>query len=194
MRKYIKGFLFIVGIALIGNSVFSYVQSQKVNKKIIGTYTTHERVTYSKVLSPQEKAMGTAENANTLPINPDDIGVVGILKIPSIDLEYPIMKGKDNEYYLTHDPEENKSVYGAIFWDYKNRPLIFGHDMKDGAMFGNLDKVQINDEVIINDQAYTVQKTEIKPPDEVMDTQSLALVTCQGKKRLVVYLIDSFNK
>lgn len=52
---------------------------------------------------------------------------------------------RDNEYYLTRDYLNKKNVNGAIFLDesisLQTRPytlMMFGHNMKTGAMFGKL--------------------------------------------------------
>ena len=52
---------------------------------------------------------------------------------------------KDNVYYLDHDALGKQNVNGALFLDsaisLKTRPytyIIYGHNMKTGAMFGNL--------------------------------------------------------
>ncbi len=52
---------------------------------------------------------------------------------------------RDNVFYLDHDVMGNSNVNGALFLDsavkLKNRPytyIIYGHNMKSGAMFGSL--------------------------------------------------------
>ncbi len=62
-------------------------------------------------------------------------------------INYPIVKGKDNDYYLRHlfTGEENR--LGTIFMDYHNQgdfteknTIIYGHNMKRGSMFSGLEK------------------------------------------------------
>ena len=76
--------------------------------------------------------------------NPD---VVAWIQIPALDISYPVVQGKDNSYYLHHmfDGKENKN--GSIFIDYHNQPeftdsntIVYGHNMKNGSMFGTLDR------------------------------------------------------
>ena len=52
---------------------------------------------------------------------------------------------RDNVYYLDHDAKGRSNINGALFMDaavsMKTRPytlLIYGHNMKSGAKFGNL--------------------------------------------------------
>ena len=51
----------------------------------------------------------------------------------------------DNSFYMDHDFDGNESVAGTLFVDSRNtlwpqddHILIYGHNMKDGSMFGSL--------------------------------------------------------
>lgn len=62
------------------------------------------------------------------------------------DLEEPVAM-KDNSFFLNHDAMGKRNANGAIFLDeytgLLTRPytlLLYGHNMKTGAMFGNLHK------------------------------------------------------
>lgn len=64
---------------------------------------------------------------------------------PSID--YPVMQTTNNEYYLDHNFNQEYDKNGSIFLDadcdivHRNTNLIiYGHHMKSGKMFGNLNK------------------------------------------------------
>lgn len=75
-------------------------------------------------------------------INPD---VIGWIEIGSLDISYPIVQGADNSYYLHHTFQKQSNSSGAIFMDSQNgsgfqdaNTIIYGHNMKNGAMFGKL--------------------------------------------------------
>ena len=78
-------------------------------------------------------------------VNPD---VVGWIYIEALDnINYPVVQGDDNETYLHTTYENNYNFAGTIFVDYENssdfsdcNTLIYGHNMKNGSMFGNLKK------------------------------------------------------
>jgi sortase B len=69
---------------------------------------------------------------------------VGWLKIPDTPIDYPVVRGNDNEFYLKHGFDSKKNVSGAIFMDYRNgmeedkNVIIYGHNMKNGTMFKGL--------------------------------------------------------
>ena len=72
--------------------------------------------------------------------NPD---VVAWIQIPALEeLNYPVVMGEDNAYYVNHNWEKEESEEGAIFLDFRNQPdfsqshnILYGHCMKDGTMF-----------------------------------------------------------
>lgn len=74
--------------------------------------------------------------------------VVGWIYIPDTDINYPIVQREDNEYYLHHTFEGASNFTGAIFLDALCQPdfssdnsIVYGHNLKTGAMFGSLKKM-----------------------------------------------------
>ncbi|MBO7253306.1 MAG: class B sortase [Oscillospiraceae bacterium] len=75
-------------------------------------------------------------------VNPD---VIGWIRIPQTQIDYPIMQGTDNDYYLDHTWDHKSNAVGSIYMEYRNSPeffdyntLIYGHNMKGGSMFAQL--------------------------------------------------------
>ena len=71
--------------------------------------------------------------------------VVGFIEIENTNISYPVVQGKDNEYYMTHNYKREKSKNGAIFLDKdydwnipSNNYLIYGHNLNNGTMFQEL--------------------------------------------------------
>lgn len=78
-------------------------------------------------------------------INTDVIGWIYVEALDNIN--YPVVKGKDNEEYLHTTYEKNYNFAGTIFMDFENssdfsdcNTLVYGHNMKNGSMFGSLKK------------------------------------------------------
>ena len=70
---------------------------------------------------------------------------VAYLKVNNTNIDYIVLKGNDNSYYLKHNFNKEYNVMGWIFADYRNKfdgsdknIVIFGHNIKDGTMFGSL--------------------------------------------------------
>ncbi|MCR5799568.1 MAG: class B sortase [Lachnospiraceae bacterium] len=71
--------------------------------------------------------------------------IVGWLKIEDTNIDYPVMQTTNNDYYLDHNYNQEYDKNGSIFLDKDCDPafpndnmIIYGHHMKSGRMFGNL--------------------------------------------------------
>ncbi len=75
-------------------------------------------------------------------VNPD---VIGWILIPGGEVNYPIMKGEDNEEYLRRAWTGKRNYVGSIFMETMNtsdftdfHTILYGHNMSNGDMFGQL--------------------------------------------------------
>ena len=87
----------------------------------------------------------TVDFAKLKSVNPDVVGWIYMEALT--DINYPVVKGEDNETYLHTTYEKNYNFAGTIFVDYENsgdfsdcNTLVYGHNMKNGSMFGQLKK------------------------------------------------------
>lgn len=62
-------------------------------------------------------------------------------------IDYPVVQGTDNLFYLSHLPDGTANKAGSILMDVANAPdftddvtILHGHHMRSGAMFGDLDE------------------------------------------------------
>lgn len=86
--------------------------------------------------------------------------VISWITVPGTQISYPIVQSKDNDYYLRRDLKGNYLVSGTIFMDYRNNPdfsdfktVVYGHYMKNGTMFGDIN--------LYNDSEFLSQNTEL---------------------------------
>ena len=75
--------------------------------------------------------------------------LIGWIKIEDTNIDYPVMQTVNNEYYLDRNFSQEYDRNGSIFMDYQckvhprsDNLIIYGHHMKSGAMFGNLQKYE----------------------------------------------------
>lgn len=133
--------------------------------KLFGAYLKYQKgdVSYEKlqeyVQEPEEEESPESEKEKEEPknryleidfaglkaVNPD---VIAWIQIPALDISYPVVQGKDNAYYLHHLFSGESNINGSIFVDCHNQPdftdqntIVYGHNMKNGSMFGTLDAV-----------------------------------------------------
>ncbi len=81
-----------------------------------------------------------------LEINPD---TVGYIRIDGTLVDYPVVKGSDNDFYLTHDFYKNESKSGTVMMDYHDKVtpqghsgnlILYGHNMAVGTFFAPLNE------------------------------------------------------
>ncbi|MCL1845466.1 MAG: class B sortase [Defluviitaleaceae bacterium] len=69
----------------------------------------------------------------------------GWIRSEGTPINYPIMQGCDNDFFMHHLPDQSRHAWGSIFLDYRNAAdfsdeciLIYGHSIRAGDMFGSL--------------------------------------------------------
>lgn len=79
------------------------------------------------------------------------------------DVNYPLLAGADNQQYLFHSYMKKYAVAGSIFLDYRcsrnlsdYHTVIYGHNMKNGMMFGELDAYQKADYLAAHPHVYII--------------------------------------
>ena len=107
-------------------------------------YRQAEREYESWIDDTKEKDDGTRviDFEDLQKINPD---VAAWLQIPDTTIDYPVVQGRDNEYYLNHTAAGKENHSGAIFLDAgcdhrfsKGNYILYGHNLRTGKMFGML--------------------------------------------------------
>lgn len=71
--------------------------------------------------------------------------VMGWIYCEDTQINYPVLLGDDNDYYLSHNFKKEYQMAGSIFVEVLNRPdfadsntIIYGHHMNNGSMFACL--------------------------------------------------------
>ena len=70
---------------------------------------------------------------------------VGWINVNNTKVNYPVVQHTDNDYYLKRDFNKKNNSYGWIYMDYRNNiynlsnnTIIWGHNLRNGMMFGTL--------------------------------------------------------
>ena len=89
--------------------------------------------------------------------------VIGWIFIGGTDVNYPLLAGADNQQYLFQSYMKKYAVAGSIFLDYRcstnlsdYHTVIYGHNMKNGMMFGELDAYQKADYLAAHPYVYII--------------------------------------
>lgn len=161
---------------------------KKVENEIIPTPTnTIEEETAKN--NEDNNTQTTTAKTSTYTINGKQYTVVGILNIPSLSIEYPILSETSTELLKV---SLNK-YWGANPNEVGNM-VVLGHNYKDNKFFSNLYKIQLGDIVKITDLTgktldYKVYDTYVIDPYDNSCTSQLTngkreitLITCHYEK------------
>ena len=123
--------IFLYSSINIGRYLYDGYVNKKLNENLSEAYH-----------SDGNMADGTDRYKDLLLINED---VVGWIEIPDTQIDYPVVQTDNNQFYLTHNIKNERSSHGSIFMDYRNynddrdyNTVLYGHNMKDDSMFGDL--------------------------------------------------------
>lgn len=152
MKRKIQLVIFILCICIFGISAFKLYDIHHNYEKGDAVYRTIEAevVTVLPTEKPDPKKKKKEKkdpmisvDFKTLKQKNEDI--IGWLYIPNSSISYPLLHGEDNETYLHQTYDKKSGFFGSIFIDYRNHTnlqdahtIIYGHNMKNGSMFGTL--------------------------------------------------------
>ncbi|MBQ6263126.1 MAG: class B sortase [Clostridia bacterium] len=99
----------------------------------------------------EELARIRASLASLSQTNPDTYGWI---TIPGTVVNYPVVRGADNDWYLDHAYTGDSLPVGSIFADFRTADsvfdnanlVIYGHNVNDGSMFGSLSDLFVDQE------------------------------------------------
>lgn len=141
MKKIIRNLLLIVCIGVFLFSAYNLWNIYMQYKEIDDEYANIQE---AYVESKDDQYL----QINWKKLKKRNKDVIGWIQIPDMKIDYPILQGANNDEYLRHDIDHKYLVSGCIFVDANNKEpfvdnntIIYGHNMKNKSMFGQLSKL-----------------------------------------------------
>jgi len=128
---------------------------KKIDNKIINDYTYQVVENNEQEEQSEHQLKNNFDNTKTaidFKIKWDDLkslnkDVIGWIKIPDTNINYPIVQGNSNQQYIKTNIYGDTSKAGCIFVDSNiincfncNNTIVYGHNLNNGAMFSDLKK------------------------------------------------------
>lgn len=186
--KAIFYMLLIAILVVLGMIIYKYGSSQINERESQEVVQAFSNIDFSNIEEKSE---------NEIQLEFKGYKVIGIVKIPKIDIEYPILE------IGNIDPESAKApmkisiikYWGENVNDYGNLSIA-GHNNKNGTMFGKTKKLQIGDIVELTDLKgetiqYSIYDIFVTDPNDVSillpkeeKVREVTLITCtNGNKQ-----------
>lgn len=159
---FILQFIFIIMLIISAIEIIKWYKENKENEKL------SKEILNSVTINENEEST-TKYNIDFEKLKEKNHDTVAWLKVNGTNIEYPVVKSEDNSYYLNHNFEKEYNEAGWIFADYKNKfdgtdknIVIYGHNRRDGSMFGSLENILNSDwyDNVENRKLTFVTKTE----------------------------------
>ncbi len=187
--------LLIIAIIVIGMIVYKYGSNQINEKESKQTIETFNQI---EIKNDEEQE---TESSNEIQLEYKGYKVIGIVKIPQINIEYPIIEIGDIDPESAKKPMKLSIIkyWGEKVNDYGNLSIA-GHNNKDGTMFGKTKKLKIGDIVELTDLTgktitYSIYNIFVTDPNDVSillpqdeKIREVTLITCTNgnKQRLIL--------
>lgn len=156
-----KGFRLMMGLVACSVLLISVVQlaaylresrkSCKLNAELAGEAVV-VKTTSDRRKEPEHAQQFEAAPTEIVPIEVDfnvlleiNEDVIGWIYCEDTPINYPLVQGADNDYYLRRVIDGTRNTSGTLFADCRNagdfsdvNTILYGHNMKDKSMFGTL--------------------------------------------------------
>lgn len=168
------------GIIYLGFSAWEYISAREDGEALLATVSeayageSTENADKSVTDEVQKEQTETIEVVNVMveavaSLHNDNPNIKAWIRIDDTPVDYPVMQGEDDAYYLRHNYLNEYSKFGSIFMRATNSPdfsdnltVIYGHNFKTDIMFGSL--IQYEDEAYRKEHPYI---TVFTPHEEI---------------------------
>lgn len=141
MKKFFLNLLTIICIVVICISGYKIYTT-------LGNYKKADNV-YSQLRDTKDESENMSDATKNLSAINSDYRFW--INVEGTNIDYPVVQGSDNDFYLNHDFNKNYLPAGSIFLDYRNdfetdfNSVIYGHHMRNSTMFGQMEKFKDKD-------------------------------------------------
>ena len=143
-KKYVVILITIFTIICITLLIYSLMNIINWKKDVDDNKNIVEEIKENIIIDEEDDSI----NIDFKSLKEQNSDIIAYLKVNGTNIDYVVVKGNDNSYYLKHNFNKEYNIAGWIFADYHNKfdetdrnIVIFGHNTKDGSMFGTLKNV-----------------------------------------------------
>ena len=154
MRKLINIILvaiIIVCLSIIGYKYYNYNKDDKLNSEIQDLQPViNEASDLDNNFSGENDGQDQSKDGDYVnSANEEELKSINSdykmwIQIENTNINYPVVQGSDNDYYLKHNFRKESNISGTVFIESANdidndkNIILYGHNMRNGTMFNNI--------------------------------------------------------
>lgn len=154
MRKLINIILvaiIIVCLSIIGYKYYNYNKDDKLNSEIQDLQPViNEASDLDNNSSGENDGQDQSKDGDYVnSANEEELKSINSdykmwIQIENTNINYPVVQGSDNDYYLKHNFRKESNISGTVFVESANdidndkNIILYGHNMRNGTMFNNI--------------------------------------------------------
>ena len=151
IKQIIIKLLFLISfVGIVVSSVYigNYFINNEMEEKVI---ETSRDIWHDETLEETTSSNEKKTNRRTQLLKEQNADFKAWITLAGANVDNPVYQTNNNEYYLNHNQNKQRSVYGALFFDKDNviteqevdrNLVVYGHEMNNGSMFGSLKKLK----------------------------------------------------
>ena len=153
-KKYKKAILnLVIYIMLLSILLYSGIKIYKWYKDKTNNNKIAEQIRDTVIVEKKNEDENKEESkVDFNKLKEQNSDAVAWIKVNNTNIEYPVVKTNNNSFYLNHSFDKSQNSAGWIFADYRNKIdntdkniVIYGHNMRDGSMFGSMKNILNSD-------------------------------------------------
>lgn len=146
-KVFLLQLVFVIIIIISLKNIVTWKIDNNESQKILEEISSVIEIETEKEIEKgqgQEESTNFKYNVDFETLKEKNADTVGWIKVNGTNIDYPVVKSTDNSFYLSHNFYKEYSAAGWIFASYTNKIdgtdknlVIYGHNRKDGSMFGS---------------------------------------------------------
>jgi len=160
-RRLIYGVFYAVGLGVIIYALSGLLNTLGEESEARNEFAELRTIASEVLRSADSEVDSTLKEESLAQLYEFNSDFVGWIEVLGTDVNYPVVRGLDNSFYLRRTFLGKPNRAGSIFMDYRAAPdfstpltVLYGHNMRDGSMFGSLKRFA--------DEAFLEENTEIR--------------------------------
>ena len=154
-------FLFYVGVFIhsyfyVDKTEIKYVDKEVIQEEVVPQEEVQEKTIASDKSTYDKNEVNLFRKYGKMDINHVNFEelkgvnseVVAWIMVDGTNVNYPVVRTENNDFYLNHDIKKNPKASGWIFMDYRNaddlvdnNTIFYGHNLLNKTAFGSLSNV-----------------------------------------------------